>query len=276
MIEISKNTLKRILPALAFILLLIPIATSSLFNLQQKKANEMILEQKRAQKEAEENTLKKIYLTGKFDPAQRDDFATVPAEYDIGGYKMYLRKETLKAFLDMAEAAAQENIKLSITSATRNFDSQRDLWNNKWNGITDIYGQDESAKTEGEERFNKILEHIAVPGTSRHHWGTEIDINGPTLDYFTTEQGKKEYGWLSKNAPMFGFCQTYNFKGSNRIVGYNEEKWHWSYLPLSKNFTQEYKNLIKDSAISGFDGDQYVSGKDLINNYVLSINPDCL
>jgi len=39
---------------------------------------------------------------------------------------------------------------------------------------------------------------------------------------------------------------------------------------------EEYKNLIKDEDIKGFWGDEYVATFNLINDYVLSINPDCI
>jgi hypothetical protein len=84
------------------------------------------------------------------------------------------------------------------------------------------------------------------------------------------------YEWLTKNASAFGFCQPYNKKGNTRTVGYNEEKWHWSYVPLAKTFTQEYKNLIQETEINGFMGDENVSKLNLINDYVLGINPECL
>ncbi|MSU44820.1 D-alanyl-D-alanine carboxypeptidase family protein [Candidatus Nomurabacteria bacterium] len=214
---------------------------------------------------------------GKFDPAQRQDFVLIPAEYNIAGYKIYLRKETLYAFEKMAENAAKDQIELNITSATRNFDSQRDLWNKKWGGATLVDGKDLSKIIPDEqERFEKILEYSAVPAISRHHWGTDIDINSVTPKFFETEKGKKVYEWLTINAPLFGFCQTYTLKGSDRPTGYNEEKWHWSYLPLSKDFTQKYKNLIKDEDIKGFDGDEYAPFLNLINDYVLSINPECI
>ena len=269
----NKDTFKHIFPVFVFLLLLTPIVTSSLLDLEQKKANELILEQQRIEKEAEE----KVYLLGKFNQSQREDFAPVPAEYNIAGYKMYLRKETLNAFENMAEAALKDGVELNIASATRNFDYQKDLWNKKWTGTTLVGLQDLSKSIpNGLDRFKKILEYSAVPGTSRHHWGTDIDINGATPEYFETEKGEQVYAWLTTNAPSFGFCQTYTLKGSARLTGYNEEKWHWSYLPLSRTFTEEYKNLIKDSDISGFDGDQYVQNFDLINDYVLSINPECL
>lgn len=273
----NKNNFKHILPILAFILLLIPIITFSVLDFEQEKVNKILLEEQNVQKEAEKIAQEKIYLTGKFDPAKMENFIDIPTQYSISGYKMYLRKETLDAFEKMVEAALKDKIDLKIASATRNFDYQKNLWNNKWTGFTIVNGQNlEKSATNGLDRFKKILEYSAVPGTSRHHWGTDIDINDANPEYFETEKGEKVYEWLEKNASSFGFCQTYTLKDSAKPTGYNEEKWHWSYLPLARTFTQEYKNLIKNSDISGFDGDEYVASFDLINDYVLSINPDCL
>ncbi|OGI60206.1 hypothetical protein A2641_03805 [Candidatus Nomurabacteria bacterium RIFCSPHIGHO2_01_FULL_37_25] len=256
-----------------FILFLIPIITSSLLDLKQRIKNEIVSEQERAKKEAED----KIYLTGRFDPAQREDFVLIPSQYTLGGNKMYLRKETYKAYLEMQNAADKDGIDLKIASATRNFDYQKDIWDKKWSGVTIVDGQNLSKSVPNEqERFKKILEYSAAPSTSRHHWGTDIDINDANLGYFKTEKGKKVYEWLVQNAYQFGFCQTYNLKGSDRSTGYNEEKWHWSYFPLSRIFTQEYKNLIKEEDIKGFQGDKYVSAFNLIDDYVLAINPDCI
>ena len=265
------------LPGFVFILFLIPVITSSLLDLQQRRANELIAEQLLAQEQAQKDAAEKIYLLGKFDPSQDSDFAPVPDEYDIGGYQMYLRKETLAAFEDMAEKADEDGVELKIASATRNFDYQKKLWDDKWEGVTLVDGQN-LAKTmpDGIERFGTILEYSAAPGTSRHHWGTEIDINDANVPYFNTADGEKVYDWMTQNAMNFGFCQTYTLKGEGeRENGYSEEKWHWSYLPLSRGFTQDYKRLITDADISGFDGDQYGSYFNLIPNYVLSINPAC-
>jgi LAS superfamily LD-carboxypeptidase LdcB len=260
---------KRILPVAVFVLLLIPIITSSLLDLKEKKTQEMRLEQERIQREAYEAE-EGIYLMGKFNPVERTDFVLIPAKYVAAGAsqsKMYLRKETSEAFLEMQSAADEDDIDLKIASATRNFDYQKELWNKKWNNFS---GFDE------EDRFEKILEYSAVPGTSRHHWGTDIDINDATPEYFDTERGEEVYEWLVANAPMFGFCQTYSKKDESRKTGYHEEKWHWSYLPISRELTEEYKNLIGDEDIKGFLGDEYAGNFNLINDYVLSINPDCI
>ena len=266
----SKNTLKFIVILVLSVFVSVPIVTSSLLDLKQKKENELIY---RKLLEARE----KIYLTGKFDPAQKEDFILIPSQYTLGENKMYLRKETFESFLKMVSVAKKDEVDLKIASATRNFDYQKNLWNNKWSGFTIVNGQNLNIEIpDGLKRFEKILEYSAVPGTSRHHWGTDIDINDANPAYFNKEKGKKEYEWLIKNASAFGFCQTYNQKNVDRKTGYNEEKWHWSYLPLARVFTQEYKNLIKNDDIKGFEGEEYVTGQDLINNYVLSINPDCI
>lgn len=273
--------LKRVLPIAVFILFLIPIITSSLLDLEKKRENEIIQQRILAEKEAQRKVWEaeeKIYLMGKFDQTQKENFILIPSSQTTNSeYKMYLRKETLEAFLQMQEAGKKEGIELKIASATRNFIYQKNIWNNKWNGIILVDGKNLAESIPNElERFKKILEYSAVPGTSRHHWGTDIDINDSTPGYFDFEKGEKEYAWLVKNAPSFGFCQPYTLKGSDRPYGYFEEKWHWSYLPLAKTFTEEYKNLIKEEDINGFLGDKYVLGQDLINKQVLSINPECL
>jgi len=278
---VKKLTLKHIFPFTILIISLILIISSLLLKLEEKREKEKIyqriLAEQQAQKKAEEQIQQKIYLMGEFNPTQREDFILIPPKYTTNENKMYLRKETLNAFLQMAEAANKDEIDLKIASATRNFDYQKNIWNNKWTGATLVDGKNLSKSIPaGLERFKKILEYSAAPGTSRHHWGTDIDINDANPEYFNTEKGRQVYEWLVKNAPLFGFCQPYNLKGTGRPTGYNEEKWHWSYLPLSKTFTEEYKNLIKNEDIKGFLGDKYVPNLNLINDNVLGINPNCL
>ncbi|OGI68573.1 hypothetical protein A2738_01695 [Candidatus Nomurabacteria bacterium RIFCSPHIGHO2_01_FULL_42_15] len=281
----KKHILNFLLSLIVFSLIFLiftPYFTTDFLDIRQERENEenyqkfLREEALRKIKEAED----KIYLTGKFDPSQREDFILIPPEYTIDQmdqYQLYLRKETYTAYLQMQSVASFDKIDLKIASATRNFDYQKELWDNQWTGITIIDGKNLLKSIPDElERFKKILEYSAVPGTSRHHWGTDIDINNANLTYFRSSEGKKVYAWLVKNAPLFGFCQTYNSRGNIRSTGYNEEKWHWSYLPLAKDFTKRYKELIKEEDLKGFLGDEYVSSVDLINNYVLAINPDCI
>ncbi len=274
---VNKNVQNFILSLIILVVvfvILIPYFSSYLLELKQIENNKTVY--KKLLKEQEENT-ERIYLTGKFDPAQRRDFVLIPPQYVYGGNNMYLRKETLNAFTQMQDIAAMDGINLKIASATRNFEYQKGLWEKKWNGITFVDGKAlPESIPDGLERFKKILEYSAAPATSRHHWGTDIDINGADPAYFNSEKGRKEYEWLVQNADKFGFCQIYNQKGQNRATGYNEEKWHWSYLPIARDLTQEYARLVTKKNISGFAGDNFINQIDLMNDYVLSINSNCI
>jgi LAS superfamily LD-carboxypeptidase LdcB len=199
---------------------------------------------------------------------------------------MYLRREAYRAFIRMHNAAKVDGVNLQISSATRNFEDQKNIWNEQWENIsTEIENNTIGSKSTSSTptdlfKFKKILEFRSAPGTSRHHWGTDIDINRINTIFSNSRAEKntreKIYNWLAKNAKFYGFCQTYSKLGDDRTTGYKEEPWHWSYVPLSKTLTQEYKSLIKPEDISGFFGDEYVADQDIINKYALSINPECL
>ncbi|OGI67842.1 hypothetical protein A3A05_01585 [Candidatus Nomurabacteria bacterium RIFCSPLOWO2_01_FULL_41_12] len=269
----NKNLLKSIFIIILFLL----VASASIVQAPQDKEKDLrkqiLLETQKKMLIAE----KRAYLLGKFEPALHKDFVKIPLKFTVAQNEMYLRVETFRAFIEMRLEAMRDGVALNIASATRNFDYQKNLWNNKWAGVTVVDGQNLSENfRDGLERFKKILEYSAAPGTSRHHWGTEIDINNANPSYFEGKLGEKEYEWLAQNAYRFSFCQTYDLRGSIRPTGYNEEKWHWSYLPLARVFMEEYKNLIKDEDIKGFLGDEYVPFLNLINDYILSINPDCI
>ncbi len=223
-----------------------------------------------------DSTISVDYLMGKFDPKKHDAFTKVDLKY-ASKADFYLRKDAYSAFQKMYDAAKKEGIALKIISATRPFLYQKRIWEAKWNGTRKIDGNDISKTIKDPaKRALKILEYSSMPGTSRHHWGTDIDINALTNDYFEKGKGLKEYEWLVKNASGFGFCQPYSLKGKDRPNGYNEEKWHWSYIIFAKKLTDQYQLQMKDASISGFDGAETAPQIQVIEKYVLGINTECL
>jgi hypothetical protein len=112
-----------------------------------------------------------------------------------------------------------------------------------------------------------------MPSTSRHHWGTDIDLNSLSNSYFESGKGKKEYKWLVENANNYGFYQVYTEKSSRR-TGYNLERWHWSYMPLSIKYLAFYNNQVDYSDISRFDGSELAEALNIIPNYVNGISED--
>jgi zinc D-Ala-D-Ala carboxypeptidase len=210
----------------------------------------------------------KNYLLGKFDPSTHADFVKLADEHTRGsGRGAYLRKETYAAFVKMSDAARKEGVELTIISATRNFDSQKRIWENKWNGKVQVEGKDLTTVTDLKERARLILLYSSMPSTSRHHWGTDMDLNALENSYFDSGEGLKIYTWLKAHAAEFGFCQPYTAKDSGR-TGYEEERWHWSYLPLSGELLNQYKEEVSYKDISGFKGSTVAKSMDVIKNYV--------
>jgi D-alanyl-D-alanine carboxypeptidase len=215
-------------------------------------------------------------VMGLFEPAKHPDFVLVPSQYcDREG--LYLRKETYEAFLKMHAAAKADGIQLVVRSATRNFNYQKRIWEGKWNGQRKIAGNQNAAKAYPDpvQRALKILEYSSMPGSSRHHWGTDLDLNAFNNEWFEKGIGKKTYDWLSQHASNYGFCQPYSPKGTERPFGYNEEKWHWSYLPLAQALTALAEDQLKNDMIKGFDGANTATEIDVVTKYVLGINTLC-
>jgi len=216
------------------------------------------------------------YIMGKFEPATHPDFTEINPPYS--DEKRYLRKDVLVAFIKMYDAAKADGINLKVESATRNFANQKRIWEAKWTGKRLIEGGKDATKAwpNPKDRALTILKWSSMPGTSRHHWGTDIDINEFENDYFEKGEGLKEYEWLVANGAKFGFCQVYTPKDATRPTGYNEEKWHWTYMPISQKITQIAQQNLKDKMISGFKGSEVAGEVGMVKNFVLGINQGCL
>jgi len=215
------------------------------------------------------------HLLGHLDPAADGRFARVAKPYG-SRRDLYLLREVNAAFVAMHKAARREGVSLVVVSATRNFKDQKRIWQRKWTGAQLVDGRD-LAKTIPDPiaRARAILKYSAMPGTSRHHWGTDIDINSVEPAYFKSGKGAKVYAWLAANARRFGFCQTYTAKGQTRPHGYEQEPWHWSYCPIAKRYLNEYAEQITYDHITGFPGAHVAPDLKVIPHYVMGINPDC-
>ncbi|MCC6599380.1 MAG: M15 family metallopeptidase [Crocinitomicaceae bacterium] len=207
--------------------------------------------------------LTKDELLGHFDPASHHDFVKIEKEY-TAKKNIYLRRETYEAFKRMSAAAKQDGISLVIISATRNFDYQKRIWEKKW-------AAEKYANWTPADKAREIMHYSSMPGTSRHHWGTDMDFNSLEPSWFRSGNGKKLYDWLVRNGSDYGFFQTYTPKVGGR-TGYEEEAWHWTYLPLSKKMLDEYNRQIRNIDITGFNGCEVVSELRVIEWYVNGVD----
>ena len=211
------------------------------------------------------------FIYGKFQPDDHPYFVKIEDLYC--DKNSYMLEEAYEAFVSMAEAARLDSIQLKIISATRNFEYQKEIWEKKWLGQTlvDNMKLNKSLKNPL-ERARKILEFTAPPGFTRHHWGTDIDINSVEEEYFETDEGIKVYEWLKSNAAKYGFCQIYTEQGALRPSGFKEEKWHWSYIKIAHRIWVNQMDRYSENNLSSFKGYQYVRKLNFAKEYLSSIN----
>jgi hypothetical protein len=103
-------------------------------------------------------------------------------------------------------------------------------------------------KTPSVERLQEILRFSSLPGASRHHWGTEVDLNSVTVVHWQPGSGGKKDGpffalgqWLPLHAPSVGLLQAYS---PGRSGGYQDEPWHYSYAPISLGLRARYNRDV--------------------------------
>ena len=117
-LKVNEDNLHFLVLIFFLVYITVPISILSFANLAQEQTNEILyqnyfkieLAQKEKQIEIQKNAQEKIYLLGKFDPSQMPDFTVVPENDSVSGYTMYLRAETLNAFLNMAQAAEEDGV----------------------------------------------------------------------------------------------------------------------------------------------------------------------
>ncbi|NIH04943.1 M15 family metallopeptidase [Providencia rettgeri] len=186
-----------------------------------------------------------------------------------------LQFNATKAFLTMQQTATKAGFKLQSASAFRDFSRQQLIWNEKFTGlrpVLDTHSQplDISQLSEG-ELCEAILHWSALPGASRHHWGTEIDVYDPlripTGQTLQLEPWEYEAGgylaelndWLTENMSTFDFYRP--FTAIDAGVAY--EPWHISYWPLA----HEAEQLLTPEVIKQVLQQEEIYGKNwLINN----------
>ncbi|MCS7204567.1 MAG: M15 family metallopeptidase [Leptospiraceae bacterium] len=208
-----------------------------------------------------------FFLMGKFEPQKHPEFVSLKSlGIPTKQKELFLQKDAALQLQKMYLAFRKEHphIPFWITSATRSYWHQKTIWESKW--------QKNQNRSE-EEKVKEILRFSSMPGASRHHWGTDVDVNVLENSYYETQEGKILFDWLKQNAKRFGFCMPYS---ENRNQGHEVEKWHWSYFPLAKNYQKKWNEYFQKGAMQkhlDFSGSEYFPK--YAAEYINSINPEC-
>ncbi len=220
--------------------------------------------------------MEKSWLLGQYQPEADARFVKVPEHLaDEPGY--FLEVQTLNAFERLFSAAQTAGVNLQIVSAIRTFERQKTIWENKWYGRTLTNGVNLAISHLSDvEKAERILKYSAMPGTSRHHWGSDFDLNAVEPEYFESHEGLAVLHWLETHAREFGFARPYTPKNTSRPNGYEDEPWHWSYLPVSIPLLEKYLKLIRYSDLQGFAGAALAPSLRIFPHFVAGLSPDCL
>ena len=206
-------------------------------------------------------------LLGHVDPASDTSFAEIPSAMS-SRRGLFLRTEACDAFKTMHDAAARDGIALTALSATRPFGHQAAIWNRKWN-------RPQTMGMAPVDRARHILLYSSMPGSSRHHWGTDVDIFSlEPEDFAEGTQGAKVISWLRERGKEFGFVEVYTPETDR--PGYQPEAWHWSYAPLSSAYLGALNHAVKKGTMppfEGFEGAQWADSLRVVEDYINGINP---
>lgn len=198
------------------------------------------------------------------------------------------QKDAVEAFMDMRAEAKLSGFDLFPYSTYRDFKTQLRIWNHKYLGKKPLYDRDGKTRDYASLNEDQIIRHIldwsALPGGSRHHWGTEIDVvdGASMLDGYAPKllpEEVKEGGifyplhcWLDDNMQRFDFFRPYKyFRG-----GMFPEPWHLSFAPVSVDLIRYINPELLTSALRDAD----ILGKkkvlaiipEIYENHILNID----
>ena len=182
---------------------------------------------------------------------------------DLASPRCTLHAAAVDAFLAMREDAAGAGIDLLPLSSFRDFERQRLIWNTKYRGerpALDRRGRPvDMSGLSPEKRVETILLWSALPGASRHHWGSEIDVgDGAVIAAgYDAQLERAEFApggkfaalsrWLGRSINRYGFYRPYTRAGK----GVQPEPWHLSYAPVARRALPMLTVDVLAAAIAG-------------------------
>lgn len=172
--------------------------------------------------------------------------------------KYFVHKQIAQDFLRLQRDALEEGFDLQIASAFRDYNRQLRIWNAKASGERQLIDAQErplefSTLTKKEVLY-AILRWSAVPGCSRHHWGTDLDVfdaktqrpeDVKLVNSETIENGPSArlHQWLDERMKVnnaYGFYRPY----ATDRGGVAPERWHISHYSFSRRFLEAYTSSI--------------------------------
>lgn len=172
--------------------------------------------------------------------------------------KCSVHKNILQDFLRLKRDAKVAGFDLEIMSGFRDYARQEKIWNAKASGERDLFDKNgnllDSSTLTPSEILRAILRWSAVPGASRHHWGTDMDVfdantqrreDVKLLPSECVDSGPaaEMHRWLDfviKRDKSYGFFRPYKTDRG----GVSPERWHLSHYEISRRIMDNYTYSI--------------------------------
>ncbi|CAM3748580.1 D-alanyl-D-alanine carboxypeptidase [Vibrio aerogenes CECT 7868] len=167
------------------------------------------------------------------------------------GQKLFLiHPDVVNDILALKKAASQAGFDLHIASGFRSFQHQLKIWNSKFSGESPVLDKNSqpliTTQLSETEKVMSILKWSALPGASRHHWGSDFDIydriSQPSdiplklePDEYLAGFQRDFFQWLQVNMQQYGFFLPYDQDRG----GVAAEPWHISHHSVSSRMKKE-------------------------------------
>ncbi len=169
-----------------------------------------------------------------------EDFIVYPKKIQ-GDYEMDYRAANY--YLDMAEAAKEDGIELTVVSAKRSKEYQQQLFDREVESFI-------AKGMNDEEAFEAAREWVALPGESEHNSGLAVDLNNLDENFEESDAFK----WLSEHAHEYGFILRYP-KDKVEITGVGYEPWHYRFVGVYHATQIKEKGLTLEEYYDEIRGD---------------------
>lgn len=200
-----------------------------------------------------------------------------------------LHREAVEPFLSLRAAAAGAGIDLVPVSSFRDFARQTAIWNMKYRGERTLFDRAgiplDRGGLAGDALVDAILIWSALPGASRHHWGTDFDVidRAAVPPGYSPQLLPHEFApgalfepldaWLRANMARFGFYRPYRTDRG----GVQPEPWHLSYAPVAQAALAALTPEVLRAALDTgeIEGRELVLARleELHARYVLAVDP---
>jgi len=164
-----------------------------------------------------------------------------------------VHSDTLFGLRQLIKDAGAAGFDVRVASGFRSFERQLLIWNDKCLGKRPVMSREGEPLNvdvlSASEKVNAICRWSALPGASRHHWGTDIDIYDASAlpDDYQLQLHPDEYGKNGIFAPMIEWLDEYLLLPSSPQFfrpydidgeGIGAEPWHLSYRPVADLYEQ--------------------------------------